>query len=186
MIRIDYDFDKNHHYLHITGHAGYAPRGHDIVCAAVSGIACALMAYASDLKALEKKLCRPGELKILCSSFDETDVAFDMALDGYQCIARTYPQYVEVNTTLSEESEEVCMKDVHDTNTTGNAFHLQLFADGAAAAGTQAIPPAHHGRKPPDGTGHCCRTGYHRTAFRRRGGTGNGDRGQAQGIPRPH
>jgi len=143
MIRIHYDFDRNHHDLYITGHAGYAPRGQDIVCAAVSGIACALMAYASDLKALEKKLCRPGELKLRCSRSDETDVAFDMAMEGYQCIARTYPQYVEVNTTLSEESEEEeCMKDMYDTNTTGNTFHLQLFADGAEGLQAQAVPTA--------------------------------------------
>jgi len=101
------------------------------------------MAYASDLKALEKKLCRPGELKLRCSRSDETDVAFDMAMEGYQCIARTYPQYVEVNTTLSEESEEEeCMKDMYDTNTTGNTFHLQLFADGAEGLQAQAVPTA--------------------------------------------
>lgn len=100
MIRIHYDYNRDHHSLRITGHAGYAPRGQDIVCAAVSGIAFALQEYLNELNAVEELICRPGELKLRGERCDETDVAFDVALSGWKRIQRTYPLHVEVDTPI--------------------------------------------------------------------------------------
>lgn len=97
MIHIRYHHDGSHHNLHITGHAGYAPAGSDIVCAGVSAISCALLGYLRQTgTAAEEAACRAGELKLRCAAGAQADSAFQMALAGYQIISRTYPQYAEV------------------------------------------------------------------------------------------
>ena len=105
MIHIHYDYDSHHHRLRIAGHAGYAPRGQDIVCAAVSGIAFALQEYLTELNAVEELICRTGELKLQGERCDETDVAFDVALSGWKHIQRTYPQCVEVDIPPLQEAD---------------------------------------------------------------------------------
>ena len=45
MTHIHYHRDESGHRLHITGHAGYAPRGQDIVCAGISALAYGLLEY---------------------------------------------------------------------------------------------------------------------------------------------
>ena len=106
MITIHYSHDGKTHHLHITGHAGYASAGSDIVCAGVSALSLALLGYTRELDAVEEEHCRPGELKLRCDGYDETDIAFAMVLAGYEIIAKTYPRYVEVDRTPSEKGEE--------------------------------------------------------------------------------
>ncbi|MBE6961274.1 MAG: ribosomal-processing cysteine protease Prp [Ruminococcaceae bacterium] len=125
MIHIYYAYEGKYHILRITGHAGYAPRGQDIVCAGVSAVTHALLAYMRELRAVKKACGQSGELELLCHGCDETHAAFDMALAGYEAIAKAYPQHVEVDIPPERKGEEE-----H-----GPAFDLQLFGDGAAAAG---------------------------------------------------
>ena len=98
MIYIHCHRDASHHRLHITGHAGYAPEGSDIVCAGVSALSMALLAYLQSLQVdTEDFLCRKGELKFRCESDDVIDTAMDVALTGYRILAGMYPEYVEVH-----------------------------------------------------------------------------------------
>lgn len=115
MIRIRYSHDGKTHQLHITGHAGYAPAGSDIVCAGVSALSFALLGHLRQTGTAAEAACRKGELTLRCPVGTQTDSAVSMALTGYQLIARTYPQYAEVDITPSEKGEEKeYTKYVHD------------------------------------------------------------------------
>ena len=105
MIHIHYHRGGSRHHIHITGHAGYAPAGSDIVCAGVSALSFALLGHLRQTGTAAEAACRKGELTLRCDRYDETDVAFDMALTGYQLIAKTYPQYVEVDIMPHQEAD---------------------------------------------------------------------------------
>ena len=90
-------------YTHeIEGHAGYAERGSDIVCAAVSALFCTLAGglgsyeemYTEPLMVYEKS----GFAKVVCKPKDEyvdiVDTVWQVFLSGLRAIAIKYPQYV--------------------------------------------------------------------------------------------
>lgn len=98
MIRIKYNRDDGRHFLTVTGHAGYAEYGQDIVCAGVSAVSFALLAF------LEQEGVRfdtaeavSGALDVACMGSDRVDAAFDMALAGYNLIADNYPDCVDLD-----------------------------------------------------------------------------------------
>ena len=74
--------------IKITGHAGYADAGKDIVCAAVSGIVYTLLANAPDVQKVA-----PGDVEITC---DNQLIVF--AGNGLKAIAGAYPDNVRVIT----------------------------------------------------------------------------------------
>ena len=97
--------------LRITGHAGYAPEGQDIVCAAASILvytaAETVLSYAVGgmlLRAESEGLLRaepvvdmqPGDITIACAPKHERVVRamWDTALLGMQMVAHEYPQNV--------------------------------------------------------------------------------------------
>ena len=85
MIRGIYDEERL--ILILRGHANYAPRGEDIVCAGVSALA---FAYADHLGNCEK-----GEngMVLRANNNDKTEKAvFKMTVNGLKMIARTYPE----------------------------------------------------------------------------------------------
>ncbi|MDQ2818171.1 MAG: ribosomal-processing cysteine protease Prp [Candidatus Eremiobacteraeota bacterium] len=90
------------HELRISGHAGFAQRGNDIVCAAVSALA---FAAAFGLKrhcgASVELIDRPAEDFVLRSRGGGAPAAavLETALSGLRAIARSYPGYVKVTTT---------------------------------------------------------------------------------------
>jgi len=108
VISIRYQLTGGQHRLTITGHAGYAPAGSDIVCAGVSALSYALLGYLRQTGTAAEAACRKGEMKFRCGADQQADSAFSMAMAGYQIIARTYPQYVEVieYKTPSQKGEE--------------------------------------------------------------------------------
>ena len=143
MIKIEMmDTDKGYS-LAASGHAGYAPAGQDIVCAAVSVLAQTL---ANKVEAA----ARSGRLLTSCVQHGETFVVqalpkpgpnnlmvaswFDFVEEGMRALAEAYPDNVELMVTDggADEMDEPAMK-------------LQLFAeggDGAAAAGGDGAAPA--------------------------------------------
>ena len=143
MIKIEMmDTDKGYS-LAASGHAGYAPAGQDIVCAAVSVLAQTL-ANKVDAAA------RSGRLLASCVQHGETFVVqalpkpgpnnlmvaswFDFVEEGLRALAEAYPDNVELMVTDggADDMDEPAMK-------------LQLFAeggDGAAAAGGDGAAPA--------------------------------------------
>jgi len=76
-----------------TGHAGYARRGEDIVCSAVSillyTLAAALGDEATDLQMEE------GNSRIEWKINKKNNRTQDVILEGFRLLAGTYPQYVD-------------------------------------------------------------------------------------------
>lgn len=85
--------------LHVAGHAGYANKGQDIVCAAVSTLvntlASALAAF--DCRGFHAKL-QPGDARITCAASGVTDVLFYAAVIGLAQLQNTYPNYIQMRT----------------------------------------------------------------------------------------
>ncbi|WP_370813920.1 ribosomal-processing cysteine protease Prp [Butyricicoccus pullicaecorum] len=85
--------------LHVAGHAGYANKGQDIVCAAVSTLvntlAGALAAF--DCRGFRAKL-QPGDARITCAASGATDVLFYAAVIGLAQLQNTYPNYIQMRT----------------------------------------------------------------------------------------
>ena len=90
--------------LRITGHAGYAPAGQDIVCAAVTILSYALGGML--LRAQSEGLLReppvvdmqPGDITVACAPKNERVVRamWDTALLGMQMVAHEYPRNVRL------------------------------------------------------------------------------------------
>lgn len=146
MIKIIYVADPEGGKLTMRaeGHAGYAPAGQDIVCAAVS---CLMQTLANKVEAA----ARSGRLLTSCVQHGETFVVqalpkpgpnalmvaswFDFVEEGLRALAEEHPDNVELVVTDggADDMDEPAMK-------------LQLFAegggDGAAAAGGDGAAPA--------------------------------------------
>lgn len=80
------------HGVEITGHAGAAPVGHDIVCAAVSGLAYTLREALNDKGLLSTSVMEPGHG--LLTSTDRHHPYLDMAEIGFRMLAEHNPEYV--------------------------------------------------------------------------------------------
>ena len=82
----------------ITGHAGWAEKGHDIVCAAASflGITCANAENKTGDGYLSVRF--PAE------SGEKAQTVMQVLRQGFLDLADTYPDYVKLNeTTIMEE-----------------------------------------------------------------------------------
>lgn len=98
--------------LTIQGHAGGAPRGQDLVCAAVSMLAYAL---AQRLTELERKgaLAQPPQIRLTSGDAQiaaiakenhaaQVQEAFDLIQSGLGLLQHHYPQQVELRTERKE------------------------------------------------------------------------------------
>lgn len=101
-------YDENSHHMSINGHAGYAPEGQDIVCAAVSSLTYTL---ANAMMGLEQQglvtdlviRMDNGSVDMFCKPKNESGqtalrTVFDTIMGGYELIARSYPQNVRART----------------------------------------------------------------------------------------
>lgn len=91
------------HYLgfHVTGHAGYAERGKDIVCAAVSVLTITLynsLKEMSDVPVMEKRYINQESpsLYIPCPS-DKTDIMIRQYRIGIEGVQEAFPDYVKLH-----------------------------------------------------------------------------------------
>lgn len=99
MIRAVYD--RPAHRVTVTGHAGAAPHGEDLVCAAVSALVGTL---AEAVRRLERnRQAENVEIRLFAGdaevSFDsEYECLVNSVVDtvclGLECLAKAYPQYV--------------------------------------------------------------------------------------------
>lgn len=100
MIIAKYDRDRETHTLSVNGHAGYADKGSDIVCAGVSAIVYALIGWLennSEDTTFVSVDDSNGEAVIACEGDDKVSVAFYMAAIGIENIANTYPAHVSID-----------------------------------------------------------------------------------------
>lgn len=95
MITIIYDEKGKDMSLQASGHAGYAPKGQDIVCAAVSTLMQSL-AYSVDSGTVT---CDPGGdniLRVQASQSLDTLAKFELVMDGLYLLAQQYPENVRL------------------------------------------------------------------------------------------
>ena len=80
--------------LTVSGHAGYAAAGQDIVCAAVSALVYALAGYLEEKGQAVRIAVRKGYADI--QGAGDCGAAFAMARCGMSQLARAYPDCVEI------------------------------------------------------------------------------------------
>lgn len=93
--------------LHVAGHAAYAPKGKDIVCAGVSAILNCLAGTLTvfETRGLHTKL-NPGDARITCPRSGIVDTLFYAAVIGLIQLANTYPDYIQMRTEGYFRAEE--------------------------------------------------------------------------------
>ncbi len=84
----------------ITGHAGYAPEGQDIVCASVSSLIYAMIGYLHTLKGSKCKVhkLQKGYAEMSCASVGEEAVR--MTCIGILQVSEQYPQCVRLHNEI--------------------------------------------------------------------------------------
>lgn len=92
------------HRFEIAGHAGFAPRGDDIVCAAVSALGQAAILGLEEVLGIVPEVELDPEGRLVCQLPREipgerqeaVQAVLETARVGITAIARDYGQYVEV------------------------------------------------------------------------------------------
>ena len=79
--------------LTVEGHAGYAPKGQDIVCAAVSALVYALIGTLEETENVAEMVLRPGYAAVEAK---KKTAAFDLVRCGLTQLADRYPDFVQV------------------------------------------------------------------------------------------
>lgn len=101
MIHVTYD--KCHNYVTITGHAGCAPKGHDLVCAAVSALALTLagnVAYLESQEAVYDAILKleEGNAVIKCTAYrkhkETVEQIFRTICVGFELLSTKYPENI--------------------------------------------------------------------------------------------
>lgn len=84
--------------IKIRGHAGYAPRGQDIVCAGVTALTQTLVESIDGLTGNEIKYdMSPGRVDIEIKDPDEdAQLLMDSFFVGVEMIADEFPEYIRV------------------------------------------------------------------------------------------
>lgn len=118
MIQITYNEMGDMMFLRAEGHAEFAPKGQDIVCAAVSALMQTL-AYSLDSGTVT---CADDRNLMVVQAKQGTDslAKFELVTDGLILLADAYPEHVRY-INLHEDKAD--------------AIDLQMFADGGAAGG---------------------------------------------------
>ena len=97
MIRVTLTREANKLSLRLTGHAGYAEIGKDIVCASASILAYTLASIVDSLDEDSIISMDVGDTVIECESNPSTRNAFNYTKVGYALLEHNYPQYVRLN-----------------------------------------------------------------------------------------
>lgn len=126
MIQITYNEMGDMMFLRAEGHAEFAPKGQDIVCAAVSALMQTL-AYSLDSGTVT---CADDRNLMVVQEKQGTDslAKFELVTDGLILLADAYPEHVRYINMHADKAD---------------AIDLQLFADGGTGAngdGTSQSP----------------------------------------------
>ena len=103
MITVLWDVGNRRVGLYIRGHAGAGPKGHDLVCAAVSVLAQTAIytAYKLSLSDDVQSVIENGHAAILCRCREKEEhrrlcEAFSVIADGLFLLARRYPENITI------------------------------------------------------------------------------------------
>lgn len=118
MIQITYNEMGDMMFLRAEGHAEFAPKGQDIVCATVSALMQTL-AYSLDSGTVT---CADDRNLMVVQAKQGTDslAKFELVTDGLILLADAYPEHVRYINLHADKAD---------------AIDLQMFADGGAAGG---------------------------------------------------
>lgn len=101
MLRVTYC--RDYCRVSVTGHAGSAEKGKDLICASASILAYTLAAYVKKVKEEDKvkfdlTVLEEGDTIISCSPYNEnkTEITtvFDAICRGFELLARDYPENI--------------------------------------------------------------------------------------------
>ncbi len=90
MIHVVFTKDR----VTLRGHADYAPRGQDIVCAAASALIYALIGALEAKHAIREVSIRPGAVSVASKTHCEAE--FAMVRQGLAQLAGQYPACVRI------------------------------------------------------------------------------------------
>src|SRR5436190_11338446 len=101
VTKIFYQLDpkNNFKYFTIRGHANYAEKGQDIVCAAISAITNGTINFLNFHYKNDCQIsCQPAEIKIYPRTDDNSEYQLCLRLMFYQLenIANSYPNYLKI------------------------------------------------------------------------------------------
>lgn len=122
MIQVIYNEVEDAMILRAEGHAGFAPKGQDIVCAAVSVLMQTLACSVGTCMGNDGK-----GFSVVCKKSNNNIAKFELVTDGLVLLQREYPENVRY---------------INATERKTKALELQLFADGGAASTGDAAPAA--------------------------------------------
>ena len=112
MIRIRFGAAGGRLTLHIRGHAGYAARGQDIVCAGVSMLAQTLALTLEDTPGADARThTEAGELTLTCADTPQTRELFRMCRIGFRALAERYGAWVRMAEEEAAESHRIHKKE---------------------------------------------------------------------------
>lgn len=84
--------------IKISGHANYAPKGQDIVCAAVSALVTTTVNSLDSFKKNQIKVKTDGQVTLLLNSqISKNDQScLKLLMNGLKLISKQYPKYVKI------------------------------------------------------------------------------------------
>lgn len=107
MIKVTFTEEGKKLSLRLEGHAGYAERGKDIVCASASILASTLAAIVESFDEVKPNInLAEGNTTIECECEDEQTFigvknVYNYTAIGYVLLQYNYPQYVSLHTDLT-------------------------------------------------------------------------------------
>ena len=122
MIQVTYNEVGDEMILRAEGHAGYAEKGKDIVCAAVS-VLMQTLAYSIGTCMMDDGRGLSVQAHQSCDNMAK----FELVTDGLILLAKQYPENVRYTNAHADKTD---------------GMDLQLFADGGAASTGDAAPAA--------------------------------------------
>lgn len=96
MIVVTYEKSRESCSLRVEGHAGYAARGSDIVCAAASILFYTLANHLSARKEAEAQVTKRNGDAFLTAKGEEAEKDLALILTGFFLLQESYPEHVRV------------------------------------------------------------------------------------------
>lgn len=96
MTTIEYKTNNNEFTITLLGHAGYAEKGSDIVCSAISALIQTLVAHMDDVADSYEDDVQEGYVYLHAKGY-EACMAFRTVMTGLRLLEENYPDYVTIS-----------------------------------------------------------------------------------------
>lgn len=95
MTQVAYAIHDDEVTIEITGHAGFAEKGQDIVCSAISILIQTLAAHLDNVADRYECTMNEGYAYIYATGY-EAKIAAETIMAGFYLLAENYPDYVSI------------------------------------------------------------------------------------------